>query len=60
MKHLDLNSTPPVGEFLEQRKNILISHCVNLIQAIKGSNPAQCLNFFQVSVLVVLWPHLHL
>lgn len=20
MKHLDLNSTPPVGEFLEQRK----------------------------------------
>ena len=33
-------------------------HCTGIAEVV-GSNPAQYLNFFQVSVLVVLWPHLH-
>ena len=33
-------------------------HCTGIAEVV-GSNPAQSLNFFQVSVLVVLRPHLH-
>ena len=33
-------------------------HCTGIGEVV-GSNPAQSLNFFQVSVLVVLRPHLH-
>ena len=33
-------------------------HCTGIAEVVR-SNPAQSLNFFQVSVLVVLWPHLH-
>ena len=32
--------------------------CTGIAEVV-GSNPAQSLNFFQVSVLVVLRPHLH-
>ena len=34
-------------------------HCTGIAEVV-GSNPAQSLKkFFQVSVQVVLWPHLH-
>ena len=33
-------------------------HCTGITEVV-GSNPAQSLNFVQVSVLVVLRPHLH-
>ena len=33
-------------------------HCLGITEVV-GSNPAQSLTFFQVSVLVVLQPHLH-
>jgi len=41
MKHLDLNSTPPAGEFLGQRKNMLISHNVNFIQGVVNNKTLQ-------------------
>ena len=33
-------------------------HCTGIAEVV-GSNPAQSLNLFQVSALVVLRPHLH-
>ena len=36
----------------------LREQCTGITEVV-GSNPAQSLNFFQVSVLVVLRPHLH-